>query len=80
MQGYHLVGRKSVGRKEVDRLPLWARHRGRPHGIRNALSALEGRNAHHIGVSFGGFVLVLEANVLVAVIPGCDAGEESIAC
>lgn len=61
----------------IDRLPLGSRHAGAADRIADALSALEGRNAHHIGVSFGGLVLVLEADVLVAVVPGSDAAQQS---
>lgn len=70
-----LIDRGMCGRDaRVDRLP--ARHRGRPHRIRNALSTLERGNAHHIWVSFGGFVGVLEANAFVSVVPSSDAGEK----
>lgn len=64
----------------IDRLSGWTRHRGRPYRIRYTQSALERSNAHHVSVSFGGFVGVLEADVLVAVVPGGDAGNESVAC
>ena len=70
---------RSGPRPGADQLPGRARHGGRSDGIRYAQSALERSDAHHVGVSLGRFVGVLEANVLVAVIPGCDTGEESTA-
>jgi hypothetical protein len=70
---YHPPPKTIGARKDVDRLPLGPRHAGAANGTAYAVSALEGRNAHHIGVSLGRLVLVLEADVLVAVVPGCDA-------
>lgn len=58
-------------------LPLRAGHAGAADGVAYADAALEGGDAHHVRVALGGFVGVLEADVLVAVVPGCDAGEES---
>jgi hypothetical protein len=58
-------------------LPLRAGHAGAADGLAYADAALEGGDAHHVRVALGGFVGVLEADVLVAVVPGCDAGEES---
>ena len=59
------------------RLPLRSGHAGAAHGVAYADTALEGGDAHHVRVALGGFVCVLEADVLVAVVPGCYAREES---
>ena len=59
------------------RLPLRSGHAGAAHGVAYADAALEGGDAHHVWVALGGLVCVLEADVLVAVVPGCYAGEES---
>jgi hypothetical protein len=70
--------RETMGAREyIDRLPLGSRHARATDGTAYAVSALERCNAHHIGVSFGRLVLILEADVLVAIVPGCDAAQQS---
>jgi len=74
---YHSPPETIGARRYIDRLPLGPRHAGAADGAAYAVPALEGRDAHHIGVSLGRLVLVLEADVLVAVVPGCDAAQQS---
>jgi hypothetical protein len=74
---YHSPRETMGARRYIDRLPLGPRHAGAAYGTAYAVSALERRNAHHIRVSLGWLVLVLEADVLVAVVPGSDAAQQS---
>jgi hypothetical protein len=55
---------------------LPARHGRGSDRVGNALSALEGGDAHHVRIALGRLVGVLEADAFVAVVPRSDAGEK----